>query len=101
VGLVAAILSQKFDHMAAITNFIVTPLSFLSGTFYSIETLPPALRAASHANPVFYLIDGLRFGTLGVSDASPWAGLAVVVLATAAVWALCWHWFRIGYRLKS
>jgi len=101
VGVVAAIIAQKFDQIAAITNFIVVPLSFLSGTFYSIETLPPVLNAISHWNPVFYLIDGVRFGVLGVSDSTPWLGLAVCIGATAAVMALAWHWFRIGYRLKS
>jgi len=101
LGVVAAIIAQKFDQIAAITNFIVVPLSFLSGTFYSIETLPPVLNAISHWNPVFYLIDGVRFGVLGVSDSTPWLGLAVCIGATAAVMALAWHWFRIGYRLKS
>jgi len=101
VGLLAAIVAQKFDQMAAITNFIVVPLSFLSGTFYSIDSLPPVINVLSHLNPVFYLIDGVRYGTLGVSDSSPWVGLAVSGGATVAVLALAWHWFRIGYRLKS
>ncbi len=100
VGIVAAILATKFDHMAAITNFVVTPLSFLSGTFYSLEFLPEAMRIALHLNPVFYLIDGLRYGVLGVSDSSPVLGLAVAAGTTAAVWALCWRWFTTGYRLK-
>ncbi len=101
LGIVAAIVAQKFDQMAAITNFIITPLSFLSGTFYSTEALPPAMRLLTHWNPVFYLIDGVRFGMLGRSDSSPWLGLAVVSVVTAAVLALCWLWFRRGYRLKS
>jgi ABC-2 type transport system permease protein len=101
LGIVAAIYANKFDQIAAITNFIVTPLSFLSGTFYSLDTMPPVLAAISHANPVFYLIDGLRFAVLGVSDSSPWLGFAVVVAATAAVAALAWWMFRTGYRLKS
>jgi ABC-2 type transport system permease protein len=101
VGIVAAILAQKFDHMAAITNFIVTPLSFLSGTFYSIETLPAPIQVASHLNPVFYLIDGLRHGVLGRSDSDPLLGAAVVTAVSLAVGALCWHWFRTGYRLKA
>lgn len=100
IGIVAAIFADKFDQMAAITNFIVTPLAFLSGTFYSIEALPPVMNAIIHLNPVFYLIDGLRFGTIGASDSSPWLGLAVCTAATAAILALCWHWFRIGYRMK-
>ncbi|MDO5528709.1 MAG: ABC transporter permease, partial [Paracoccus sp. (in: a-proteobacteria)] len=71
LGLLAGIVAQKFDQMAVITNFVVTPLSFLSGTFYSIEALPPLFYAISHANPIFYLIDGARYGFTGVSDASP------------------------------
>ncbi|MFO6465681.1 ABC transporter permease [Jannaschia sp. KMU-145] len=101
LGIVAGIFANKFDQIAAITNFIVTPLSFLSGTFYSLETLPPVMQALSHANPVFYLIDGLRHAVLGVSDSSPWLGLAVVATATLAVAALGWWMFRTGYRLKS
>jgi len=101
LGMVAGIMAQKYDQMAAITNFVITPLSFLSGTFYSIETLPPVMRILTHWNPVFYLIDGVRFGMLGRSDSSPWLGLAVVSLVTAGVLCLCWTWFRSGYRLKS
>lgn len=100
LGVLAAIWANKFDQMAAITNFIVTPLSFLSGTFYSVETLPPAFRAITHANPVFYLIDGARYGVLGVSDASPWQGLAVVGVALVVVLGLAWVWLRSGYRMK-
>jgi ABC-2 type transport system permease protein len=101
LGLIAGIVAQKFDQMAAITNFIVVPLSFLSGTFYSIEGLPSVMNTLSHLNPVFYLIDGVRYGTLGVSDSNPWLGVAVSGGATAAVLALAWYWFRVGYRLKS
>lgn len=100
LGVLAAIWANKFDQMAAITNFVVTPLSFLSGTFYSVEALPPAFRAASHANPVFYLIDGARYGFIGVSDASPWQGLGVVALACLIVLGLAWSWLRSGYRMK-
>jgi ABC-2 type transport system permease protein len=101
VGILAAILAQKFDHLAALTNFVVTPLSFLSGTFYSIEVLPPAMQVAIHANPVFYLIDGLRFATLGTGDASPVVGLAVVIAVNLGLGALALAWFRSGYRLKT
>lgn len=101
IGLLAAIQAQKFDQLAAITNFVVTPLSFLSGTFYSITALPPSFQALSHANPFFYLIDGFRFGTIGVSDTSPWIGLAVGCAATSVLWLLAWHLLRRGYRLKS
>jgi ABC-2 type transport system permease protein len=101
LGIVAAIYAEKFDQMAAITNFIVTPLAFLSGTFYSIERLPDGLQALIHLNPVFYLIDGLRFGTIGASDSSPWLGLFVCTVTTAGILGVCWLWFLKGYRMKA
>jgi len=101
LGLLAGIFANKFDQMAAITNFVVTPLAFLSGTFYSVEALPPVLNAISHINPVFYLIDGLRYGMIGVSDSSPWLGMAVCAGATLAVGTITWQMLRTGYRLKA
>ncbi len=101
LGLIAGIYAMKFDQLAAITNFIVTPLAFLSGTFYSIDAMPPVLQTLSHANPFFYIIDGVRWGMLGVSDSSPWLGLLVVGAVTAAVLWLNWRWLRSGYRLKA
>lgn len=101
LGIVAAILANKFDQMAAITNFIITPLSFLSGTFYSVEGLPPAMQVITHVNPVFYLIDGVRYGVIGTSDSSPWIGLPVVLLFTSCAVALCLRWFRTGFRMKA
>ncbi|MET4128903.1 ABC transporter permease [Roseovarius sp. MBR-6] len=100
VGLVAGIYANKFDQMAAITNFIVTPLAFLSGTFYSVEALPPALYAVTHVNPVFYLIDGVRFGMIGVSDSAPMLGLGVAGAVTLAVCLLAWVMLARGTRLK-
>ena len=100
IGIAAGIISNKFDQIAAITNFIVVPLSFLSGTFYSISGLPPVLETLSRFNPVFYLIDGARYGMIGASDAAPLLGLGVVAATTAAITGLCWHWFRKGYRMK-
>ncbi len=101
VGMLAGIVSERFDQMNAITNFIITPLSFLSGTFYSIEVLPDFLRVLTHFNPVFYLIDGLRYGVIGASDSSPvvgalFCGALIVVLG---LWT--WRWFASGYRLKA
>jgi len=101
VGMVAGIYAEKFDQMAAITNFIVTPLAFLSGTFYSVQSLPPLLYDITHANPIFYLIDGVRWGIIGVSDSSPWLGAVVAVVATFAVNLLAWSFFHRGYRLKA
>ena len=101
LGIIAAIFANKFDQLAAISNFVVTPLSFLSGTFYSIDALPPVLNKLSHVNPFFYIIDGVRFGMIGVSDGSPWRGLWVAILACAVVTSICWYWFKRGYRLKA
>lgn len=101
LGVIAGVIAQKFDQMAAINNFIITPLSFLSGTFYSVEALPEPFRTLSHWNPIFYLIDGARFGFVGVSDASPWLGLAVCSATAALVVAIAWRWLRSGYRMKA
>ncbi|MAU53204.1 MAG: multidrug ABC transporter permease [Roseovarius sp.] len=100
VGLVAGIFANKFDQMAAITNFVVTPLAFLSGTFYSVEALPPTLFAISHVNPVFYLIDGVRYGMIGVSDSAPLLGLGVAGAVTLAVCVIAWVMLARGTRLK-
>ena len=101
VGLVAGIFANKFDQMAAITNFLVTPLAFLSGTFYSVSALPPVLAQITHANPIFYLIDGVRYGTIGRSDSSAWLGFWVCLATTLAVSAIAWDMLRRGYRLKA
>lgn len=101
LGMVAGTFANKFDQMAAITNFIVTPLAFLSGTFYSVEALPPVLRQITHFNPIFYLIDGMRYGMIGVSDSPPMLGMAVVVASTVAISAVAWMMFARGYRLKA
>jgi len=100
-GLIGAIIAQKFDHLAAFTNFVITPLSFLSGTFYSADAVPAGFGLLLHVNPVFYLIDGMRYGTLGFSDAPPALGLAVALAADAALGALAYRWLKTGYRLKS
>ncbi|WP_296427964.1 ABC transporter permease [Yoonia sp.] len=101
LGMIAGIFANKFDQLSAISNFLITPLAFLSGTFYSIDALPPFLQMLSHANPFFYIIDGVRYGMIGVSDSSPWIGLGVVGLACALVLGICWRWMHTGYRLKS
>ena len=101
LGLIAGIFANKFDQLSAISNFLVTPLAFLSGTFYSIDALPDWLRTLSHANPFFYIIDGVRWGMIGVSDSSPWIGLCVVGVACAVVVGICWRWMKTGYRLKA
>ena len=100
LGIVAGLYANKFDQMAAITNFIVTPLAFLSGTFYSVKALPPVLNEITHFNPIFYLIDGFRYGMIGVSDSSPQLGLAVAVAATIAISLIGWRMISTGARLK-
>jgi len=101
LGIIAGVFANKFDQLAAISNFVVTPLAFLSGTFYSIDALPDTMQFLCHINPFFYIIDGVRFGMIGVSDSSPWLGLVVVTIACSVVCALCWRWFDRGYRLKA
>lgn len=101
MGIIAGIISQKFDQMAAITNFIITPLSFLSGTFYSVETLPQWFRTLTHLNPVFYLIDGVRYGIIGRSDSAPLLGFTVLVAVNVVVLLTVWRMFKRGTRLKS
>ena len=100
LGIVAGIWSDKFDQLAAFQNFIVMPLTFLAGVFYSIHSLPDFWRAVSALNPFFYAIDGFRYGFFGQSDVSPWASLA---FASAAFGALSWltlHLVRRGYKLR-
>lgn len=101
LGVVAGLWSEKFDQMAAFQNFAVMPMTFLSGVFYSIHSLPPFWQTVSHFNPFFYMIDGFRYGFFGVSDVSPWLSLGIVAAATAGVglWALLL--LRMGYKIRS
>ena len=100
LGVIGGIWSDKFDHIAALTNFVITPLSFLSGTFYSIKRLPEAAQMVAHFNPFFYMIDGFRYGIIGQADTSVWTGMAVVAVVDAALWWVCWRMFATGYKLK-
>jgi len=101
LGLIGGIWADKFDHIAAVTNFVVTPLSFLSGTFYSIERLPEAAQAIAHLNPFFYMIDGFRAGFIGRADSSVLVGVLVMAAVNAGLWLLCHRMFATGYKLKS
>ncbi|MBZ8117120.1 ABC transporter permease [Roseovarius sp. LXJ103] len=101
LGILAGIYANKFDQMAAVTNFVVTPLAFLSGTFYSVEALPPVLWYITHFNPMFYLIDGLRFAVIGVSDSPPALGAVIAIATTLAVCTLAFWMFTRGTRLKA
>ena len=101
LGLMGGIWADKFDHIAAVTNFIVTPAAFLSGTFYSVERLPGAWNTLAHLNPLFFLIDGFRAGFIGRADGPLLVGALVVAAVNAALWAVC-HWmFKRGYKLKA
>lgn len=101
LGLFAGIVSESFDHMSAITSYIITPLSFLSGTFYSIENLPGAWKLAAHFNPFFYMIDGFRYGMTGHTDTDVVLGASVILLSNIILWALCYKLISKGYRLKT
>lgn len=100
LGVIAGMHSDKVDELAAFTNFIILPLTFLSGVFYSIHTLPPFWQGLSHLNPIFYMIDGFRYGFFGQADVSPWLSLAIVA---ACFLALSWLTLRLlesGYKLR-
>ena len=101
LGLIGGIWADKFDHIAAVTNFVVTPLSFLSGTFYSIDRLPPLFRQIALYNPFFYMIDGFRYGFIGQADGPVWAGVTVMVGVNVALLALCHAMVARGYKLKA
>ncbi|MGZ5203674.1 MAG: ABC transporter permease [Caldimonas sp.] len=100
LGLVAGLWAEKFDQIAAFQNFLIMPMTFLSGVFYSVHSLPPLWKTVSHLNPFFYMIDGFRNGFFGTSDVSPWTSLAVVAASLALVCALCLHLLRIGYKIR-
>ena len=100
LGLIAGLWAEKFDQIAAFQNFIVMPMTFLSGVFYSVGSLPPFWQGVSHLNPFFYIIDGFRRGFFGISDVSPWTSLAVVSVSLLLVCALCLHLLRIGYKIR-
>jgi ABC-2 type transport system permease protein len=100
-GLIAAIVSERWDHVAAFQNFVILPLTFLSGVFYSVHNLPSVWPQVSLYNPFFYLIDGFRYGFLGVSDASIWFSLAVTAIFFIAVSTACLWMLKTGYKLKG
>lgn len=100
VGIVAGIWADKFDHLAGVQNFVIMPLTFLSGVFYSIHSLPTFWQAVSHYNPVFYMIDGFRYGFHGHSDVSPWLSLAVVLPCSILLGLLSLQFLKRGYKLR-
>jgi ABC-2 type transport system permease protein len=101
LGLIAGIVSDKFDQLAAFQNFVIMPATFLSGVFYSVHGLPPFWQAVSHLNPFFYLIDGFRYGFFAVSDASPWLSLAIVLAALAVASAIALSMLSRGYKIRT
>ena len=101
LGLIAGLWAEKFDQLAAFQNFIIMPMTFLSGVFYSIHSLPSFWQGLSHFNPFFYMIDGFRYGFFGVSDASPWLSLGIVGGAWLVVSFLAVHLLRTGYKIRN
>jgi ABC-2 type transport system permease protein len=101
LGLLTSIWADKFDHAAAVSNFVVAPLSLLSGTFYSIESLAPAFQAVSHANPFFYIISGFRSGFIGVADSPLEVGGALLFVLNIGLFALSYMLLRRGWKLKN
>jgi ABC-2 type transport system permease protein len=101
LGLIAGLWAEKFDQMAAFQNFVIVPMTFLSGVFYSIHSLPVFWQQVSHLNPFFYMIDGFRYGFFGQSDASPWLSLGLVGGALMAVSSLTLHLLKTGYKIRG
>jgi ABC-2 type transport system permease protein len=101
LGFIAGLWAEKFDHTATVTNFIITPLSFLSGVFYSIDKLPEFFQAISYINPFFYMIDGFRYGFLGKSDGSITIGLIYLSILSFITWYVAFYLYKKGYKIKS
>jgi ABC-2 type transport system permease protein len=100
LGLIAGLWSEKFDQLAAFQNFLIMPATFLSGVFYSIHILPPFWQGVSHWNPIFYTIDGFRYGFFGVSDSSPWLSLAVVSFVFVVLTVVAMRLLDSGYKMR-
>ncbi|HEX6784915.1 MAG TPA: ABC transporter permease [Sphingomicrobium sp.] len=101
LGLLTSVWADKFDHAAAVTNFVVMPLSLLSGTFYSVHQLAPAFQKVSHANPFFYVISGFRAGFLGTSDSPLFVGAVVLLILNIVLWAACYALLKSGWKIKN
>ena len=101
LGFIAGLWAEKFDHTATVTNFIITPLSFLSGVFYSIDKLPKIFQFISHINPFFYMIDGFRYGFLGQSDGSIKFGIIYLILLSIVMWFIAFYLYTKGYKITS
>ena len=101
IGIIAGLWAEKFDHMATVTNFLIVPLSFLSGTFYSIERLPEILQMISKVNPFFYMIDGFRYSFIGKADGSIFVGLIYLMILSFVSWFVTYLLYKKGYKIKS
>src|SRR4051812_33640135 len=101
LGIMAGLWAEKFDHMAAATNFVIMPMTFLSGTFYLVEKLPEPFRSASKFNPFFYLIDGFRYGFIGHAEGSLAVGASLTVVLTLVLGWVCLRMFQTGYKIKT
>ena len=101
LGIMAGLWSEKFDHIAAVTNFVIMPMTFLSGTFYLVENLPEPFRSFSHFNPIFYLIDGFRYGFIGRAEGNLGVGVALTGILVLALGWICLWMFRTGYKIKT
>jgi ABC-2 type transport system permease protein len=101
LGLIAGLWAEKFDQMAAFQNYIIMPMTFLSGVFYSIHSLPDVWQRVSHLNPFFYMIDGFRYGFFGQSDVSPWLSLGVVGVSLGLISAVAVYLLRIGFKIRG
>jgi len=101
IGIIAGLWAEKFDHMATVTNFVIVPLSFLSGTFYSIDRLPEFLQIVSRANPFFYMIDGFRYSFIGQADGSITVGLVYLTILSVVSWFITYLLYKNSYKIKS
>ena len=101
MGMIAGLWAEKFDHMATVTNFIIVPLSFLSGTFYTIEKLPVMLQSISRINPFFYMIDGFRYSIIGEADSSIFFGTVYLSVLSVILLLISYKLFKNGYKIKS
>ena len=101
IGTIAGLWAEKFDHMASVTNFVIVPLSFLSGTFYTIDKLPDFLQTISKANPFFYMIDGFRYCFIGTSDGSIFIGITYLTILSLLSWFTAYYLYKKGYKIKS
>ena len=101
IGTIAGLWAEKFDHMASVTNFVIIPLSFLSGTFYTTDKLPDFLQTISKANPFFYMIDGFRYCFIGTSDGSIFVGITYLTILSLLSWFTAYYLYKKGYKIKS